>query len=156
MGTTTCGYLAAKAHVADLETACDHADAAGLRREVVRFEEMLNDAYDRREAAVPATLASARTKLQDALDLLDDLGAVFDPSAVNDMDRAAGVHAFASISAAIRALDDGDPRAINAVEAALTALQQADPYDTGGIAGGYLRSVLTALRGARLVDRRAH
>jgi hypothetical protein len=156
METTTCGYLAAKAHVADLETACDHADAAGLRREVVRFETMLNAAYDQREAAVPATLASARTKLQDALDLLIDVEAVCDPSAVGDMNRAADVHAFASIGAAIRALDDGNPRAISAVEAALAALQQADPYRTGGIAGGYLRSVLTALRGARLVDRPAH
>jgi hypothetical protein len=123
---------------------------------VVRLEAKLADGYVQREAAVPETLASARIKLQDALDLLDDAEAVCDRHAVGDMDRAADVHAFASISAAIRALDDGDPRAINAVEAALAALQQVDPYNTGGIAGGYLRSVLTALRGARLVDRPAH
>jgi hypothetical protein len=153
MEMNTCPYLNAKARVDRLVADEARASDEGRRHDVDRIEAMLDDALPLMRGAVPATLASARTKLEDALTRLDGWehltyeGPDLDRRRPDEAEFEA-VYIYGAIVAGIRAIDSGEASAIPALDAALYVCERSTfpgcrPTDE-------LASVLTALRQFKL------
>ncbi|MBK1669631.1 hypothetical protein CKO28_16450 [Rhodovibrio sodomensis] len=117
MQTNTCPYLVARARVDRLEAAEADASAAGRRRDAAAFDASLSSAHELADAAIPATLESARLKLDRARDLVADWASEDASAADWDADLGEGgtralvaQHrtAYDALTSAARAWDAGE------------------------------------------------